>query len=239
MTPLPTGVAKPLIESLRNEVTVDDNSIAEQLVGDLTSYRESVSLALRTSTGGDTPTRWSDAASSPAESLPSDPKWAGAIERSHELESVSGAGQDDLFWAVSRIGGDNGYYSADWPWKLRGVIDSLIGGVGLRRGRRDPLRLRQGEALDFWRVSRVDPGRLLQLHAEMRLPGEAWLEWEIEPWDDGSRLRQKASFYPRGLLGRLYWLALVPFHRWIFGQMLRGILAAAERRSESAFPDST
>ena len=237
VTPLPTGVAKPLIESLRNEVIVEDNSIAEQLVGDLTSYREAVSLALRTATGGATPTRWSDAASSPAESLPSDPQWAGAMARIHELESVSRAAPDDVYWAVSRIGDDNGYYSADWPWKLRGVIDSLIGGVGLRRGRRDPQLLRQGEALDFWRVSNVEPGRSLQLHAEMRLPGEAWLEWKIEPSGDGSRLRQKASFYPRGLLGRLYWLALVPFHRWIFGQMLRGILVAAERRSEPLVRD--
>ena len=107
-----------------------------------------------------------------------------------------------------------------------------------RRGRRDPQHLRHGEALDFWRVSNVEPGRFLQLHAEMRLPGEAWLEWEIEPWGDGSKLRQKASFYPRGLLGRLYWMVLVPFHRRIFGQMLRGVLDAAERRGESVGHDS-
>lgn len=237
VTPLPTGVAKPLIESLRNEVIVDDNSVATGLIGDLTSYRESVALALRTS-GGIAPTRWSDAASSPAESLPSDPQWAGATARSHELESVSIADPESVFWAVARIGGDNGYYSSDWAWSLRGVIDSLVGGVGLRRGRRDPQHLRHGEALDFWRVSNVEPGRFLQLHAEMRLPGEAWLEWEIEPWGDGSKLRQKASFYPRGLLGRLYWMVLVPFHRRIFGQMLRGVLDAAERRGESVGHDS-
>ncbi|MDR9451083.1 MAG: DUF2867 domain-containing protein, partial [Acidimicrobiia bacterium] len=109
--------------------------------------------------------------------------------------------------------------------------DSLIGGVGLRRGRRHRQDLRVGEAVDFWRVSSLEPGRFLQLHAEMKLPGDAWLEFEVETIPMGSRLRQKASFYPRGLLGRLYWLALTPFHRVIFEQMARGIVEAAEHRT--------
>lgn len=230
VTPLPTGVAKPLVQSLRNEVVVDDNSIAEQLVGELTSYRESVASALRPSSGSVAPTRWSDAAAAPAESLPSDPEWSGAKLQFHELVASTSSSPDNVFWAVSRIGGEVGYYSLGWAWKLRGVVDSLVGGVGLRRGRRDPEILRQGEALDFWRVSVVEPGRRLQLHAEMRLPGEAWLEWRIEPGDEGSTIRQTASFYPRGLLGRLYWFALTPFHGAIFSQMMRGVLQAAENR---------
>jgi uncharacterized protein YbjT (DUF2867 family) len=230
VTPLPTGVAKPLVESLRNEVVVADNSIAAQLTEGLTDYRESVRRALRTSTTVGAPTRWSDAAASPAEPLPNDPEWSGATLQSDERAAVTPAPPGDVFWAVSRIGGDVGYYSVDWAWQLRGIADSLVGGVGRRRGRRDPEHLRQGEALDFWRVSAVEPDRRLQLHAEMLLPGEAWLEWEIEPEGRGSRLRQKASFYPRGLLGRLYWLVLVPFHGVIFAQMVRGILRAAEHR---------
>ncbi len=231
VTPLPTGVAKPLVESLKNEVTVADNSIAEELTGGLTDYKEAVRRALQTATHSGVVTRWSDAASSPAEPLPNDPEWAGAKLQSDERSMATPALASDVFWAFSRIGGEVGYYSADWAWQLRGFADSLIGGVGLRRGRRDPEALRLGEAVDFWRVASIEPGRRLQLHAEMKLPGEAWLEFQVEPTATGSLLRQKASFYPRGLLGRLYWLVLTPFHGVIFGQMSRGIVAAAEQRS--------
>jgi len=231
VTPLPTGVAKPLVESLKNEVTVTNNAIAEELTGGLTSYKEAVKRALRTASHSETATRWSDAAPSPAEPLPTDPEWAGAKLQSDERSLASLASAADVFWAFSRIGGAVGYYSTDWAWQLRGIADSLIGGVGLRRGRRHPEELRLGEAVDFWRVASIEPGRRLQLHAEMKLPGEAWLEFEVEPTDTGSRLHQKASFFPRGLLGRLYWLVLTPFHGVIFGQMSRGIVAAAEERS--------
>ncbi len=231
VTPLPTGVAKPLVESLKNEVTVADNSIAEELTGGLTEYKEAVRRALQTSTHSGVVTRWSDAASSPAEPLPNDPEWAGAKLQSDERSIATSAPASDVFWAFSRIGGAVGYYSTDWAWQLRGVADSLIGGVGLRRGRRDPEKLRLGEAVDFWRVASIEPGRRLQLHAEMKVPGEAWLEFQVEPTATGSLLHQKASFYPRGLLGRLYWLMLTPFHGVIFGQMLRGIVAAAVERS--------
>jgi len=231
VTPLPTGVAKPLVESLKNEVTVTDNSIAEELTGGLTSYEEAVERALRTASHSETATRWSDAASSPAEPLPTDPEWAGAKLQFDERSLASRASAADVFWAFSRIGGEVGYYSTEWAWQLRGIADSLIGGVGLRRGRRHPEQLRLGEAVDFWRVAAIEPDRRLQLHAEMKVPGEAWLEFEVEPTDTGSRLRQKASFFPRGLLGRLYWLVLTPFHGPIFGQMARGVVAAAEERS--------
>jgi hypothetical protein len=106
---------------------------------------------------------------------------------------------------------------------LRGLFDSLIGGVGLRRGRRDPDFVRPGEAVDFWRVAVVEPGRRLQLYAEMKLPGDAWLEWEVVPTARGSRLTQSAHFAARGLLGRVYWYSLVPFHVVIFGRMIRSI----------------
>ena len=230
VTPLPTGVAKPLVESLKNEVIVKDNTFAEQLPGGLTGYRESVRRALATS-DSPIPTRWSDAAHSPAEPLPTDPEWAGATLNRDRRMATSHADPSHVFWAFTRIGGDLGYYSTDWAWELRGIADGLFGGVGLRRGRRDPEDLRLGEAVDFWRVSAIEFPRRLQLHAEMRLPGEAWLEFEVEPEGSGSVITQTASFYPRGLFGRLYWLSLTPFHGVIFRQLLAGVVSAAEERA--------
>ncbi len=145
----------------------------------------------------------------------------------------SSARPEDLFWAVTRIGGDVGYYAMDWAWKIRGWIDQLIGGVGLRRGRRDPEELRPGESLDFFRVAEIEPhlGRLL-LQAEMKVPGTAWLEWSADPAQGGSRLTQTAWFVPRGLLGRLYWWVLLPFHAPIWRLMVKRMARTAERRAE-------
>ncbi len=231
VTPLPTGVAKPLVESLRVEVSVEDNSYAEGIVGDLMSYREAVTRALDHANGRAVSTRWSDTAESPARALPSDPEWAGGSVQVDLQTTTSKASPDDLFWAFARIGGIVGYYTMDWAWRLRGLLDSLVGGVGLRRGRRHPEEIRQGEALDFWRVVDVEPGRRLQLYAEMRLPGEAWLTFTAEPDAGGSRLEQKAVFVPRGLLGRLYWWAMLPFHAAIFRVMAERIARAAEGRN--------
>lgn len=231
VTPLPTGVAKPLVASLKNEVIVTGNTIAETFTSHLTDYRESVRQALSTDSTSGVVTRWSDATASPAEPLPTDPEWAGATLMSDERTATTTAPPAAVFWAFSRLGGEVGYYSSDWAWGLRGMVDSIMGGVGLRRGRRHPEDLRLGEAVDFWRVSSIDPDHSLQLHAETKLPGEAWLEFEVEATPSGSKLRQKASFYPRGLLGRLYWLALTPFHGVIFKQMARGITEAAEQRT--------
>ncbi|MFA9565728.1 MAG: DUF2867 domain-containing protein, partial [Acidimicrobiales bacterium] len=127
----------------------------------------------------------------------------------------------------------------DWAWRLRGVIDSLVGGVGLRRGRRHPENLHKGEALGFWRVADVEPDRLLLLFAEMRLPGDAWLEFRCEEDGDGTTvLNQTAFFRPRGLFGRLYWLSLVPFHAVIFRLMSERIVAAAESRPHLVAPSA-
>ncbi len=233
VTPLPTGVAKPLVESLKNEVVVADNRIARDLAGKLTSYRESVRQALATSDGSDGAPRWSDGAVTPAQPLPTDPQWSGATLKLDRRVLDTTAGGTDLFWAFSRIGGDVGYYSMDWAWRLRGVADLLIGGVGLRRGRRDPQSVRVGDAVDFWRVAGIEEDRSLRLHVEMKLPGEAWVEFEVEPQPSGSRLVQTSTFLPRGLLGRLYWLVLTPLHRIVFEQLARGIVAAAETRAAS------
>ena len=230
VTPLPTGVAKPLVESLRVEVTVDDNSYASEIAGELLGYRESVTRALEHSRSLEVVTRWSDTAESPARALPGDPEWAGGSVQVDRQTAESAANSDDLFWAFARLGGTVGYYTMDWAWALRGLLDSLAGGVGLRRGRRHPEEIRRGEALDFWRVVEVEPGHRLELYAEMRLPGEAWLTFTATPRGEGSLLEQKAVFVPRGLFGRLYWWAMLPFHVAIFRRMADRIARAAESR---------
>jgi hypothetical protein len=135
-----------------------------------------------------------------------------------------------VFATVQGIGGERGWLAGEWLWVLRGGLDRLVGGVGLRRGRRHPDHLRVGDSLDFWRVEALEPGRLLRLRAEMHLPGEAWLEWTVEPTSSGgARLRQRALFHPRGLYGRTYWLAVAPFHRLVFRPMAERLATVARQ----------
>lgn len=231
VTPLPEMMVRPLIESLRDDVVVEQASPPGFHPSALFAYRESVRLALIRISEENVETRWSDAVTQPALPLPGDPSWSGAVMEVDRRTARSSASTEDLFWAVTRIGGDVGYYSMDWAWQLRGWFDSLIGGVGLRRGRRHPVELRPGEALDFFRVAEMDPVQhRLTLRAEMKVPGTAWLGWRIEPTEDGSRLIQSARFVPRGLPGRLYWWVLLPFHAPIFRTMARRIAATAEQR---------
>jgi len=199
------------------------------------SYREALELALARVTDDQVETRWSDSLTKPAIPLPGDPVWAGEKMFVDVQEVDSSAGPDDLFWAVTRIGGDVGYYAADWAWALRGWFDSLIGGVGLRRGRRHPEDLRPGEALDFFRVAQLDLAeRRLTLRAEMKVPGAAWLAWWVEETPNGSRLHQGAYFVPRGLIGRIYWWVLLPAHAAIWGRMARTMARIASRRRHIA-----
>ena len=130
---------------------------------------------------------------------------------------------DRAFVPIARIGGERGWYFGTWLWRIRGAIDLLIGGVGMRRGRRDPSAPAVGDALDFWRVEAYEPGRRLRLAAEMRLPGRAWLEFDVEPAAGGAIVHQTAVFEPVGLFGLLYWYALTPVHALIFGGLLRAI----------------
>lgn len=231
VTPLPVGVARPLIESLLIDVVVSRASPPGFDPADLMTYRESLQRALTRISHFDVETRWSDAVTTPAAPMPGDPIWAGARMQIDRRVADSAAPMDDLFWAVTRIGGDVGYYAMNWAWILRGWFDRLIGGVGLRRGRRHPEELRPGEALDFFRVAEIDPQRRrLLLRAEMKVPGTAWIEWSIERSDDGSRLIQVARFAPKGVTGRLYWWSLLPFHAPIFMRMANRIARAAEQR---------
>jgi uncharacterized protein YbjT (DUF2867 family) len=237
-TPLPVGVARPLIESLRHDVVVSRLPPPGFDPRDLLSYRESLHRALARVSTSNVETRWSDAVSAPAAPLPGDPAWSGATMLVDTQSVDSSAGADDMFWAVTRIGGDVGYYTMNWTWIIRGWFDRLIGGVGLRRGRRDPNELRPGEALDFFRVAEIDPDHhQLLLRAEMKVPGTAWLGWSVHPAEDGVRLVQVAQFAPRGLAGRLYWWSLLPFHAPIFRRMAIRIARTAEHR-HSAPPRS-
>lgn len=232
VTPLPVAVARPLVDSLRNEVTVRDHG-ADRFGIETMSLEAAIEQALDRDAHLDVPSRWSDASTGPAAAFSWDPEWSGGTLLADHKEVRTSATGDAVFWAVSRIGGTAGYYSQDWAWRLRGLIDVLVGGVGLRRGRRHPEEVRLGDTIDFWRVSAVTPGRHLQLAAEMKLPGDAWLEWRIEPSADGATLTQSAYFRPRGLAGRVYWFVMLPFHSLIFGRMARSIVETAQRRPRS------
>ncbi|MGE3171564.1 MAG: SDR family oxidoreductase [Planctomycetota bacterium] len=220
VTPIGARIARPLAEGLRNEVVCRDDRAARLLPGPLRTVRDAVELAFGRQQGGAIETRWSDAGR-----MPGDPDWAGGTVFLDRRERGIAAPPRAVFRAVCRVGGGHGWYAADWAWRLRGALDRLVGGPGLRRGRRDPETVGFGEALDFWRVTAIDADRRLELRAEMKLPGEATLTFTIDPEADGarSRLRQTARFKPKGLLGLLYWYAVLPLHGVVFRGMLRGI----------------
>ncbi len=232
VTPLPRSLARPLVGSLVNEVIVHDDSIVSICSGSLLSYRESVRLALASTRAHDVATRWSSGEEH-AGALPTDPEWSGGSVMLDERARVVHASPESVYRVVSGIGGERGWYGSGWLWKIRGLLDTLAGGPGMRPGRRHPDELRVGDALDFWRVETMIPNELLRLRAEMRMPGVASLEWHIEPAPEGSppgtcRLRQTATFVPRGLWGRIYWYSVAPFHRFVFPGMIRHLAQAAE-----------
>ncbi|MFA9447119.1 SDR family oxidoreductase [Egicoccus sp. AB-alg6-2] len=238
VTPLPTGLARPLVESLVNEVVVRDDTAQRLVPRELMPIREALTLALErvqdlqvdtTWAGAGGPARRRPGPQGPEAPRPEDPDWSGGTVLADERCVHVSAPPEAVFSVVSGIGGQRGYHGFGWLWQVRGLLDKLVGGVGLRRGRRHPLELSIGEPIDFWRVEALEPGRLLRLRAEMKVPGAAWLEFRIEPDGDGSRLDQRARFHPRGLFGRLYWYALTPFHALIFPRMARQIAREAER----------
>jgi len=226
VTPIPNRLAVPLIEGVVHPV-VADTSVARSTYPEVepTPYPEAVRRALRTIEASGVQTRWSGA-------IGPDPFF--------ELAEVEGliretrrtwtpASCESVFRVLSSLGGDRGWLFWNWAWRVRGVLDRLVGGPGLRRGRRDPTALLPGDAVDFWRVEAVEPPRLLRLRAEMKLPGQAWLQWEAEPENGGTQLVQSALFAPKGLSGTLYWKALYPAHKIIFSAMVRRIAREAAR----------
>ena len=235
VTPVPASIARPLTESLRHEVVCHEHDIARyvpDLPGHPLGFDEAVRLALQRVRDAKVTTRWSSASvpGAPSDPLPTDPDWAGGSLYTDLRELPVDASREALWRVIEGIGGDNGWYSLPLAWAVRGRLDRLVGGVGLRRGRRDAARLRVGDSLDFWRVEEIRPGHLLRLRAEMRLPGLAWLEMYAETDDDGgTRYRQRAVFHPHGLLGHAYWWSVSPFHAVVFGGMARNIAGAAAR----------
>ena len=231
ITPVPASIARPWIDSLREEMLVQDNQ-ARYLFPEVKrlNYKTAVRLALGRLSAHQVETTWNDAlATSQGDSKP-------VILTSHEGMLIeqrrrkAQASAADVYKAFTRIGGHRGWPYMNWTWRLRGSIDRLIGGVGMRRGRRDPEELRVGEALDFWRVEEVDPGRLLRLRAEMKLPGSAWLQFETTPINESmSNLTQTAYFASKGLAGLLYWYLLYPIHGLIFSGTIRELVAEAEK----------
>jgi hypothetical protein len=202
----------------------------------LTPYRRAVDLALGRVRGDVVETSWLDADVSgvPSDPLPNDPDWAGRLVFTDERTKHTSASPEALWAVVEGIGGENGWYSSPLLWSIRGWMDRIVGGVGLARGRRSRSVVSVGDALDFWRVEAIEPGRLLRLRAEMKTPGPAWLELKVEPDGDGALYEQRAVFFPKGLAGRLYWLGVYPFHGLIFPGMAARITAAAEASSTPA-----
>jgi uncharacterized protein YbjT (DUF2867 family) len=233
VTPVHWRAVLPLIEGLRAESLVQDET-ARGLFPHVQplGFDDSVRLALETVERGEVETSWSDALVTTAGDLkPYEFKLeAGMMMEQRRL--LLDLGPDPVYRAFSGIGGARGWMYMDWAWEIRGWLDKLVGGVGLRRGRRDPDDLRPGEALDFWRVESLIPGRCMRLRAEMKIPGGAWLEFQAIPQEDGKTLlTQDAYFAPRGLLGYLYWYAMWPFHRFIFDGMICTLSARAREIS--------
>jgi uncharacterized protein YbjT (DUF2867 family) len=230
VTPIPSAIARPLIDGLLNEVVVRHDEAAREFPGiHPVGYDEAVTRALdRYSTTGPQ-TTWFDAFD--VRTLPGE--FAGLSEGMliDRRQQHSSAEPRDVARVFSELGGKRGWLYADFLWSLRGLLDRMVGGFGMRRGRRSATDLRIGDAVDFWRVEAWDPAGLLRLRAEMRLPGKAWLQFEaISQASGGSFLRQTAFFEPRGIFGYLYWYGVSPFHSFIFGNMARRIAAASQRR---------
>jgi uncharacterized protein YbjT (DUF2867 family) len=233
MTPVHANIVYPLIEGLRNEVIVRHDT-AKTLFPDIepVGYETAVQRALASLESGQVETRWSDSlASSLGDVKPVELTTEQGLQIERRQQVVD-APPEEVYAVFSRLGGGNGWLYADWLWWLRGVADRLVGGPGFRRGRRDPEQVRVGDALDFWRVEAVEPGRLMRLRAEMKVPGEAWLQFEARPHEDGRTLLVQTAFLaPKGLLGFLYWYGLYPFHGVIFAKMIGRLAGSAEARA--------
>lgn len=247
VTPMPMALTVPLVQSLQQDAVTNDREVdrfIEPPPAGMLKYAEAVTLALQREKEGAVDTTWDadfGSLEASAGALPTDPEWAGRPRymdtRSLEAPHVSAAA---LWRVVEGIGGSNGWYSWPLAWKVRGVWDKLAGGAGLNRGRRLADTLRVGDPVDWWRVENLEAGHRLVLRAEMKVAGEAWLEFTVEQLahGTGARITQRAVFYPQNLRGRLYWASMAPFHRVIFPTMLQNIISTAQHQGAVATPEA-
>ena len=226
VTPLPVPLARELVESLVNEVVVAGPSACDVLSVTPIGIRDAMRRAYAADRAVNANAHERESRDAFAR-LDTDPAWSGPTVLSDERTATTPVPSTVVFDVLERIGGANGWYGSGWLWWLRGLLDQLVGGPGLRRGR--AAALAEGDPLDFWRVEVLRRPTRLRLRAEMRLPGEAWLTWDLESVDTGTRIVQRADFRPRGFFGLVYWFVVAPFHRWVFPRMLAGIVADAAR----------
>ncbi len=228
VTPVYARIGRKLVEGLRNPTVVEDPAALEAFPIRPRGLKDAIARAMLNEDREFAETRWADAFSSGSHA----PAWGGVRFGSRIVDSRTATVDVPVqaaFAPIQRIGGQTGWYYGNWLWRIRGLLDLLVGGVGLRRGRRDAVDLRVGDAVDFWRVESFEPDRLLRLQAEMKLPGRAWLEFEVSRQDGASVIRQTAIFHPVGLPGLVYWYGLYLVHRFVFSGMLNGIVRAARR----------
>jgi uncharacterized protein YbjT (DUF2867 family) len=232
VTPLYARVGRKLIDSMIHPTVVRDDTALKVFSIRPRGMREAIALALRNEDADYRGTRWSDAISAAGE--PRD--WGGVRFGNRLVDSRVthvDVPPERAFAPIQRIGGATGWYYGEWLWQLRGFLDLLVGGVGMRRGRSNAESPEVGEALDCWRVETFDPPRQLRLAAEMRIPGRAWLDFEVAPEGSGSTIRQTAIFDPVGLPGIAYWYGIFPLHQMVFAGMLRGIARAASVEADT------
>jgi uncharacterized protein YbjT (DUF2867 family) len=233
VTPLYRKVGRKLIKGVRNETVVLDHSAQEVFDVKPRGIREAIERAMINEDDEFAHTHWSDALD--FKSLRH--HWWGANFGIRLVDTYARRlpyTPSEVFRPIQCIGGDNGWYAHDWLWRIRGQLDRIFGGVGLRRGRRDSSDMRPGDALDFWRVEIYEPGRFLLLYAEMRMPGRAWLQFEVDPDEKGSLLRMTAIFDPIGVWGRMYWYLVYPLHFIVFNGIFKGIVKVIEKQINSA-----
>lgn len=225
VTSVPMSIAFPLVEGLRNDTVCRDNRIRELLPIPLTPFKEAVARALNIEKQYGVESRWTEA--STYETAESDANHYRLLKDVRVVYTE--IAPEKVFRTLQKIGGKTGWYYAGWAWKLRGIFDRMIGGVGMRRGRRHPLDLRVGDTLDFWRVEEFQPEKYLKLRAEMKVPGVAWLEFKVSSEGGKTVLNQTASFKPASWFGVAYWYAMMPFHFFIFRNMARKIVNIAKK----------
>lgn len=235
VTPIPASIARPLVESLRTEVVVRDDRALRTFSVQPTGYDEAVRRALARLAADDVETTWASSLSSLAQDQPEVDalgSFEGMLLDSRRRRVR--ASPEKVFEAISSLGGDDGWPAGNFLWQLRGLIDRLVGGTGMRRGRRRPRELIVGDPVDFWRVEALEAPHLLRLRAEMKLPGRAWLQFEVQPDAEGSRVEQTAFFEPHGMPGYLYWYAVLPLHRFVFPGLIDALKREAEKSETHA-----